>query len=305
MQLFQLPNTPDEVNRVAFSPDGRWLAARTPKGVFQVDPSSGEVRTVWTKDVGYVPLLFNTGLAFTADGSGLMTRPNHDDRFVQVFDLTSVATPSEYRPATYLGAFDTSRDGRTVYAAIERKSRPYGNQIVRWNPDTGRVSTGFAKHGGGTMVNIAVSANENWVAGTNSYEVRVWNIAGGKCPEKAARRFKIAEFGYAPPVALAADGSFVALGGRERLGVWDLRTGEGGQLGLGGYFGGVAFSPVRPVLLHGADADVVATAPATRTELRRLHWGIGRIHSVAFAPDGLRCAAGGDSGRVAVWDFDA
>jgi WD40 repeat protein len=37
---------------------------------------------------------------------------------------------------------------------------------------------------------------------------------------------------------------------------------------------------------------------------RVLKWDVGRLHSVAFSPDGMLGAAGGDAGRVVLWDVD-
>ena len=34
------------------------------------------------------------------------------------------------------------------------------------------------------------------------------------------------------------------------------------------------------------------------------NWDIGRVYCVTYAPDGLRLAAGGDLGRVVVWDAE-
>ena len=33
-------------------------------------------------------------------------------------------------------------------------------------------------------------------------------------------------------------------------------------------------------------------------------WGLGPVTALAFAPDGLLCAAGDAAGQIAVWDVD-
>jgi WD40 repeat protein len=44
---------------------------------------------------------------------------------------------------------------------------------------------------------------------------------------------------------------------------------------------------------------------ATTWEVRHCYeWQIGRLLAVCFAPDGLRCAAAGDTGQIVVWDLD-
>ena len=66
----------------------------------------------------------------------------------------------------------------------------------------------------------------------------------------------------------------------------------------------VAASPDgRRLLTAAVDGTVTAWDADTYRVVGRYDWGVGGLHAVAFAPDGLTAAAGGERGRVVVWDF--
>jgi|GEM_PF-1392439 WD40 repeat protein len=71
------------------------------------------------------------------------------------------------------------------------------------------------------------------------------------------------------------------------------------------HFTAVAFDPTGRYLVAASnDATVRVLDAATFAEVRAFTWKIGRMRSVCFSPDGLRIAAGGERGRVVVWDAD-
>jgi WD40 repeat protein len=50
--------------------------------------------------------------------------------------------------------------------------------------------------------------------------------------------------------------------------------------------------------------DVTLWDTRTTAEVGRFDWQIGKVLSVAFAPDGMTAAAGGSSGRIVIWDVE-
>lgn len=53
-----------------------------------------------------------------------------------------------------------------------------------------------------------------------------------------------------------------------------------------------------------ADGQARYLDPRTGSPERTFRWKRGPLYSVAFAPDGLTCAAGAGGGRVVIWDVD-
>jgi WD40 repeat protein len=60
----------------------------------------------------------------------------------------------------------------------------------------------------------------------------------------------------------------------------------------------------RVVQTASSDGTVRTWDAVTGKERTRYDFGIGKLYCAAFAPDGLTCAAGGDNGRVVLWDAE-
>jgi WD40 repeat protein len=65
------------------------------------------------------------------------------------------------------------------------------------------------------------------------------------------------------------------------------------------------FSPDGRRILTGAhDGSLRVWDAADGREVRSFDWQVGPVTAVAFAPDGLTCAAAGLNGKVVIWDVD-
>jgi len=66
-----------------------------------------------------------------------------------------------------------------------------------------------------------------------------------------------------------------------------------------------AYSPDgHRVVTVGNDATGRVWDARAGAQLRMFAWPVGKLSAVAFSPDGLTCAAGGEKGKVVVWDVD-
>lgn len=71
------------------------------------------------------------------------------------------------------------------------------------------------------------------------------------------------------------------------------------------HFTGLAFHPSGAYLATtSTDTTVRVYDTATWEVVRTYAWDVGRLRCVAFSPDGLLAAAGGEKGQIVVWDVD-
>jgi WD40 repeat protein len=89
--------------------------------------------------------------------------------------------------------------------------------------------------------------------------------------------------------------------------VWDVESGEVvvGEKTARQQFPAAAFAPDgRHLALSRSDLTVRFLDTQTWKEKAAFKWNIGRVACLAFSPDGMKLAGGGNKGIVAVWDVD-
>ncbi len=116
--------------------------------------------------------------------------------------------------------------------------------------------------------------------------------------------------GWQQPVthlAFSPDGSMLAGTAGPRLRVWDLKADRELALHKRGtkHFQGLSFARDGSFLATVSnDTTVRIWETHAWQEHATVTWDIGALLNIAFAPDGLRAAAGSDKGKVIIWDVE-
>jgi WD40 repeat protein len=323
------------VNGVAFSPDGKLLAAGLEghaAGLWQVsdclsDPAPGGAGEC---DPPLHPLGGHTGdvdsVAFSPDGSILATGDSKrvdlgvwdsavrlwrvsDGQLLQTWpgQRTDMGSCAVYRHSV---AF-SPEDGALV------ASGSHDNLVRLWRASDGQMLRALPGHQG-ALLSVAFSPDGQRLASAawEDEMVRLWDVSG--CvhgPEACGARPRVLEghAGIVLSVAFSPDGDLLASGAADgTLRLW--RASNGAALhavtGDAGALLGIAFSPDGKLLASGAvDGSVqvwqVSSCGAwprgCGTLLHSSKGHTGRVNSVAFSLDGALLASGSDDGTLRLW----
>jgi WD40 repeat protein len=275
---------------VAFSADGKWVAAGSPAGLVRVwqTGTARESFTALTPTQAAV-----TGLAFSGPHGWILAAATADNT-VQGWVTRSgqpAFTLRGHRRA--VAAVACSPDGRRLASgSLDRTVKLW--DISRWHED---LTLRPANQG---VTSVAFSPDARSLASaTRDRALKVWDLASGKAvvdlvclPEAVSG------------LAFSPDGAYLAsAGGAVR--VWEVPAGrEALCLRVpDGPAHAVAYSPDgRHLASAGADGTVrVWEVPAGREALC-LRGHRGPVHAVAYSPDGASLASAGADGVARVWE---
>jgi glucose/arabinose dehydrogenase len=287
-----------EVNSVAFSPDGRYLAtgARDKTAKLWEVSTGGEIRT-FTGHSSWVH-----SVAFSPDGKYLAT-----GSLDNTAKLWEVATGREIR--TFTGHNDMLRsvafspDGKYIATGSNDKTAKL------WEVATGKEIRTFRGHNHWVSSvtfspdgkYLATSPDGKYLAtGSLDNTAKLWEVATGK----EIRTF-LGHNNYILSVTFSPDGKYLATGSEDKTAkLWEVATGREIRTfrGHNDWVYSVAFSPDGKYLTTGSkDCTAKLWEVATGKEIRTFRGHTNSVWSVAFSPDGQYLATGSWDGTAKLW----
>ena len=296
---------PYEVRTVAFSPDGRVVAAggcarRTEAQgclageIRLISPASLTPIRVWEAHRSSV-----RSAAFSPDGE-LLATASADGTIL----LWEIATGRRVRAlahpdgAVRIEAVAFHPNGQLLAAGAEDGS------VLLWDRFTGRLIGRWAAHREAVFA-LAFSADGRWLAtGSRDASVAIWEATAGRLV-RALRD----GLGWILSVTFSPDGRWLALGSRDgTVRLWDwqaagttpsqaVRTLRGHE----GWVRSVRFHPEGRWLVSAADDGTLLQWRPTGDVVRVLRGHLSGVEALAFSPDGALLVSGSRDGTVRFW----
>ncbi len=270
---------------LAVSPDGKWIAFATRRGIELYDARSYQaVRAISVAGGIYkITFLNDSQTLAAADWKARVTLYRvQDGSVVKIFDGGEIGQPLS------LVAF---ADGKTLSLGTN------GELNLLWDLETGKLTRWYTS-GASAM---AASPDGQFLATSNfSGSIFMWLAADGSSPGRLWRDSNVECLRFSPDSLLLAAGY-----GDNVVVLWDVIDGKR-AFTLTGHSERVvaaAFSPDSKLLATGSwDGTVRLWDAGTGQELHLLDGKAGRIQQVSFSQDGKTLLSLAQDGLVRAWN---
>ncbi|KIK34723.1 hypothetical protein CY34DRAFT_17519 [Suillus luteus UH-Slu-Lm8-n1] len=283
----------DEVNSVAFSPDGTRIATGSDDCTVRLwDAATGQ-------PVGE-PLLGHTfsvtSVSFSPDGTRIVS--GSYDKTVRLWDVATRQPIGEplLGHTSFVTSVAFSPSGSRIVTGSDDKT------VRLWNAVT-RQPVGEPLRGHTDSVNsVSFSPDETRIiSGSDDKTVRLWDVATGQ----PAGEPLLGHTSIVTSISFSPDGTRIASGSRDGVLLWDVAMGKPVCEPLQVHVrSSVSFSPDGSRIVTGSFYGIVQLWDAATGQPvgEPLLGHTGPVNSVSFSPDGTRIVSGSEDHTVRVWD---
>ncbi|BAY98377.1 pentapeptide repeat-containing protein [Tolypothrix tenuis PCC 7101] len=274
----------DNVNRLAFSPDGKYIVSSSRDNTVRLWDTNGKLLHILNGHTDSI-----RAVAFSSDSKYIVT--GSDDKTLRLWDTNGKLLHILNGHTNIVNTVAFSPNGKYIVSGSD------DNTLRLWNI-SGQLLHILKDHTDSIRA-VAFSPDGKYiVSGSDDNTLRLWDISGQLLHILNGHTDSIRAVAFSP------DGKHIVSGSEDStLRLWDVN----GQLlhTLNGHteeVNTVAFSPDGKHIVSGSEDSTLRLWDTNGNLLYTFNDHTGSVNAVAFSPDGKYIVSGSDDKTLKLWD---